>query len=296
MRAEESIMTDTEPDLAALQGWVGRSEVAEDEAAAPLIRRLAALLDLDPAPFTRGAALPEGWYAILFPAVARQSQLGPDGHPRRGDFLPPVPLPRRMFAGRRVRFLAPIRIGAELRRTSTIAAVTPKQGRSGRMVFVRVDHAITDGTTTLVHEEQDIVYREEPAPGAKPAAPETPPALPPADATEVFAPDTVTLFRYSAITFNGHRIHYDADYTRGEEGYPALVVNGGLTALRLIEMAKRHLPDGRIARFAVRNVNPFFVTRHAELRCRIEEPGKLSLWAVDDTGRVLAQAEAGSAP
>ncbi|OYW08489.1 MAG: hypothetical protein B7Z53_04645, partial [Rhodospirillales bacterium 12-71-4] len=115
-----------------MEGWIGRQEVLEDEAALPIVRRLAALLDLDPLAYRRGDALPEGWHSVFFAPVARQSQLGPDGHPRKGDFLPPVPLPRRMFAGRRLRYLAPITIGAEIRRTSTIAAITPKVGRTGK--------------------------------------------------------------------------------------------------------------------------------------------------------------------
>jgi len=281
-------------EIEALQGWVGRSEVVEDEAALPIVRRLAALMDRDAMAFRRGDALPEGWHAVFFGPVTPQSQLGPDGHPRKGDFLPPVPLPRRMFAGRRIRFLAPLPIGAELRRTSTIAAVTPKTGRSGRMVFVRVDHSVEADGQVVVTEEHDIVYREEATKVAGvPAAPPPAPApLPEPTATEVYSPDTVTLFRYSAVTFNGHRIHYDQPYTTQEEGYPGLVVNGGLTALRLCELAKRQLPGGRIGRLAVRNVRPFFVGWQGELRCRQEAGGRLLLWALDEAGRPIAEGEA----
>lgn len=286
-------MSDSLAELDELQRWVGRSETAEDEAALPIVRRLAALLDQDAGRFRRGGVLPEGWHAVFFGPLAPQSQLGPDGHPRKGDFLPPVPLPRRMFAGRRIRFLSPIRISAELRRTSTIAAVTPKTGRSGRMVFVRVEHVIEAEGAQAIIEEHDIVYREDARPGAASAAAPAPaPALPKPAATEPYAPDSVTLFRYSALTFNGHRIHYDLPYTQQEENYPALVVNGGLTALRLCEMAKRHLPEGRIGRLAVRNVRPFFVGRAGQLLCRQEAPGRLSLWAVDEQGRPIAEAEA----
>ncbi|HWX50908.1 MAG TPA: MaoC family dehydratase N-terminal domain-containing protein [Roseomonas sp.] len=287
-------MRDMAAETAALQGWVGRSETVEDEAALPIVRRLAALLDRDAMALRRGDALPEGWHAVFFGPLAPQSQLGPDGHPRKGDFLPPVPLPRRMFAGRRIRFLAPLPIGAALRRTSTIAAVTPKTGRSGQMVFVRVDHSIEADGKVVVTEEHDIVYREEAgkAAGAAPAPAAAPAPLPEPTATEDYAPDTVTLFRYSAVTFNGHRIHYDQPYTTQEEGYPALVVNGGLTALRLCELAKRHLPGGRIGRLSVRNVRPFFVGRKGELRCRQEAEGRLVLWALDEQGRPIAEGEA----
>lgn len=295
-------MPDTLVETDALQGWVGRSEITEDEASLTIVRRLAALLDRDAASFRRGGTLPEGWHAVFFAPTTPQSQLGPDGHPRKGDFLPPVPLPRRMFAGRRIRFLAPVPIGAELRRTSTIAAITPKTGRSGRMVFVRVDHSIEADGVPAITEEHDIVYREEaapggpatggPAPGASPANPPVPPTLPPATATEPYAPDSVTLFRYSAVTFNGHRIHYDLPYTQGEEHYPSLIVNGGLTALRLCELAKRQLPGGRIGHLAVRNVRPFFVGRQGRLHCHAEADGRLRLWALDEAGRPIAEAEA----
>lgn len=283
-----------------LQDWVGRSEVAEDEAAAVLVRRVAALLDRDPSPYRDGAFVPENWHVAFFTPVAVQSQIGPDGHPRRGDFLPPVKLPRRMFAGRRLRFLSPIRIGAALRRTSTVAAITPKRGRSGEMVFVRVEHAIAADGSLAVIEEQDIVYREEAgAAGGKPSGGDAPSAeepLPEPTDRETFAPDPVMLFRYSAITFNAHRIHYDAPYTRDQEGYPNLVVNGGLTALKLGELAKRSLPGGRLGRLSLRNVRPFFLGRTGELRSRREPDGRLSLWAVDERGRVLVQGEAAAEP
>lgn len=290
-----------DPQAQDPQDWVGRSEAVEDEAAAVLVRRVAVLLDRDPANFEPGAAVPENWHVAFFTPLAVQSQIGPDGHPRRGDFLPPVELPRRMFAGRRLRFLSPIRIGAALRRTSTVAAITPKRGRSGEMVFVRVEHAITADGTLAVVEEQDIVYREEagatagkPADGAASPAGETRPEEPLPEPTdrETFAPDPVMLFRYSAITFNAHRIHYDTPYTRDQEGYPNLVVNGGLTALKLGELAKRNLPGGKLGRLSLRNVRPFFLGRTGELRSRREPDGRLSLWAVDECGRVLVQGEA----
>jgi 3-methylfumaryl-CoA hydratase len=290
-------MPDTHVDTSAMASWIGRQEVLEDEVALPIVRRLAALLDQDPMRYRRGDTLPEGWHAVFFAPIARQSQLGPDGHPRKGDFLPPVPLPRRMFAGRRMRYLAPITIGAEIRRTSTITAITPKTGRTGQMVFVRVDHVVEMDGRPVLTELHDIVYREEAKAGAgAPPKAEAPPELPEPHETQSYAPETTTLFRYSALTYNAHRIHYDAPYAKGEEGYPGLVVNGGLHALFLHEMARRNLPGGRIGRFSVRNVNPFFVNRRGELRCRKEEDGRLSLWALNETGRITAQAEAASEP
>ncbi len=290
-------MPDTPLNTSAMAGWIGRREVLEDEVALPIVRRLAALLDLDPLAFRRGDALPEGWHAVFFAPIARQSHLGPDGHPRKGDFLPPVPLPRRMFAGRRMRYLAPITIGAEIRRTSTITSITPKTGRTGQMVFVRVDHVVEMDGKPVLTELHDIVYREEAKPGTSaPTKAEAPVELPVPDETQVYAPETVTLFRYSALTYNGHRIHYDRPYTTEEEGYPDLVVNGGLHALCLHEMARRNLPGGKLGRFSVRNVNPFFVNRRGELRCRREDDGRLSLWALNETRHIVAQAECAAEP
>ncbi len=271
-------------DEAALQGWIGREEIAEDEASLVLLRRLAALLDQDPATLRRGAPMPEGWHVALFGPLARQSGLGPDGHAALGEFLPPVPLPRRMFAGRRTWFNAPIAIGAQVRRVSRIAAITPKTGRSGRMIFVTVRHGIESDGRECVVEEQDLVYREAATPGA--AAAEAPPPVLPADAVrEGFTPDTMLLFRYSAVTNNGHRIHYDADYARGTEGYPALVVNGGITTTKLSELAKRHLP-GPLRQVTTRAGRPLFVGRAATMACHVEAPGRTRLWALDDTGRL----------
>ncbi|MFC0406856.1 FAS1-like dehydratase domain-containing protein [Roseomonas elaeocarpi] len=286
----------TADDVARLQDWVGREEVAEDEASLPLVRRMAALLDLDPDRFRRGDALPENWHTLFFTPVAGQSQLGPDGHPRKGDFLPPVPLPRRMFAGRRLRFLAPLPIGSALRRTSTVAAITHKTGRSGEMVFVRVEHAVAADGQVVLREEHDIVYRPEAPPGAGAPPPVQEAALPEPDLREPYAPDPVTLFRYSALTFNGHRIHYDLPYTREQEGYPNLVVNGGLTALRFGELAKRLLPGNRLGRLAVRNVRPFFLGAAGELLGKQEGDGSVRLWALDGKGRPIATAEASDRP
>jgi len=272
-------------DIDALQGWIGREEVAEDEASLVLLKRLAALLDLDPARIERGAPMPEGWHVALFGPLARQSGLGPDGHAARGEFLPPIPLPRRMFAGRRTWFQAPIPIGAEVRRVSRIAAITPKQGRSGAMIFVTVRHGILCDGRECVVEEQDLVYRAAPEPGAPPAPEPMPPAIPAAALRADFTPDTRLLFRYSAVTNNGHRIHYDADYAREVEGYPALVVNGGITTTLLTELAKQQL-GAPIASITTRAGRPLFVDRTATFAAHREAAGGVRLWALDDRGRL----------
>ncbi|MFN7086045.1 MAG: MaoC family dehydratase N-terminal domain-containing protein, partial [Burkholderiales bacterium] len=190
-------------DLEKLKEWIGRRETDVDHVTIPSVHRLAATLDRDdPKPET-GDVLPIGWHAILFPRVARHSQLGPDGHPRRGDFLPPVPLPRRMFAGKRVTFHAELRVGDEVRRDSVIKEVAIKHGRSGEMVFVTVKTDISSPRGLAITEEQDIVYRGEPDPRAPPPPAQKAPGTPVWMRT--VTPDPVLLFRYSALTFNGHR-------------------------------------------------------------------------------------------
>jgi 3-methylfumaryl-CoA hydratase len=273
-----------------LEEWIGRQEQAHDEVTLPAVRRLAALLDLPPDDYRRGQLIPGGWYVVLFGGEARQSTLGPDGHPAKGQFLPPVPLPRRMFAGRRVWFHAPLRIGDEVSRVSRIQSIAPKQGRSGAMCFVTVRHEIASPRGLAVVEEQDLVYRESSpaAPtgiGASPAQQPDTPAW-----TRTLTPDPTMVFRYSAITFNAHRIHYDAAYTREKEGYPDLVVNGGLTTSLLWEFAAAR--SGRsIKASSSRNLRALFVDRPLTLCGRMLADGKARAWALDADGALAIDAE-----
>ena len=277
-------------DLEQLKKWIGERESDIDYVTVPAVHRLAATLDLDHPMPKMGDPLPTGWHTILFPRVVRQSQVGPDGHPTRGDFLPPVPLPRRMFAGRRVRFVSDLHVGEEVRRESVIKDVNIKQGRTGQMVFVTVQTDISGARGLAVTEEQDIVYREAPAPGA--AAPAPQPAPGKAVWSNVVTPDPVMLFRYSALTFNGHRIHYDHPYVTGTEGYPNLVMNGGLTTLLTLELARAHGP-APLAFVASRNVRPLFANRPITF-CGEPSPDKKTakLWAMDESGAVALSADA----
>jgi 3-methylfumaryl-CoA hydratase len=221
---------------------------------------------------------------MFFPEIARQSHLGTDGHPRRGDFLPPVPLPRRMFAGRRVEFVGTLRVGDVATKSSKILSVTPKSGRSGAMVFVTIRHTISVGTDVALTEEQDVVYREAALPGA--VAP-PPPRAPMSAWSETVTPTTSLLFRYSSVTWNTHRIHYDADYVRTVESYPDLVMNGGLTALLLIEAAIKHLglPKG----LEIRNVSPLFVNQTVTLAGAEPSGGAAAIWAANPDGGLATQ-------
>jgi 3-methylfumaryl-CoA hydratase len=277
-------------ELDQLKQWIGRTETDVDYLTVPSVHRLSATLDReDPIPRV-GDALPIGWHSILFPRVVRHSQIGADGHPRRGDFLPPVPLPRRMFAGKRTTFHAPLQIGDEVRRESTIQSVTPKEGRTGQMVFVTVKTDLHSPRGLAISEEQDIVYRAEADRNASPPAAQRAPGI--AVWSRSITPDPVLLFRYSALTFNGHRIHYDYPYVTQVEGYPNLVMNGGLTTLLVFELARTHASTP-LRYISSRNVRPLFVNREFRICGEPSADNKSAkLWVVDDQNAVALSAEA----
>jgi len=268
-------------------GWVGRSETVVEEIWAPRVAQLAATLDL-PRALGEGEPLPPGWQWLFFNPAVRQSEVGEDGHPRRGGFLPPIELPRRMWAGSRLSYHAPLTVGGTAEKRSEIARIDSKKGRSGTLVFVTLRHTISQGSVIAMEEEQDLVYRAPPAPGDP--APAGKPA-PRAQWSEPVHPDAPLLFRYSALTFNGHRIHYDAPYATEVEGYPALVVHGPLTATLLQGLAAKARPGGRLTSFAFRGLAPLFVDRTFHIEAAESEEG-LSLWARNERGEMAMQASA----
>jgi len=278
-------------DLKHLQDWIGRQETRRDVLTATPVAALSATLDRDdPAP-TPGTALPPLWHWLYFTPLTRHSELGVDGHARRGGFLPPVPLPRRMWAGGRLDFLQPLRVGDAVTRTSTIRDVTVKHGRTGALVFVCVRHEFSTPQGLALAEEHDIVYRDAPQPGAP--APEPTPA--PAPRNEQFSreivPDPVLLFRYSALTFNGHRIHYDRSYVTGVEGYPGLIVHGPLIATLLLDLLRRNLPNAQVKHFSFKAVRPTFDI-HPFIVCGKVEGKTVTLWGRDHEGWLTMQASA----
>jgi 3-methylfumaryl-CoA hydratase len=250
-------MTDT-LDLDHLRQWIGRTEEASDIVTAQLVKGLRATLFLDIGTPKAGDAAPFTVHWCLAQPVYPMSMLGPDGHPTRGGFLPPVPLPRRMWAGGEIEFVEPLRVGDEAKRSSRIADVTLKTGSTGTLCFVSVEHTITTSRGVAIRERQDIVYRDMPG-GGQAAAPTKPPAPPPpAKHRQSHLADAVLLFRYSALTFNGHRIHYDRDYVTKDEGYPGLIVHGPLQAALLVELGAK-LHGGRAPKtFAYRGLQPLF--------------------------------------
>ena len=269
-------------DIAHLKSWIGRTETIEDIASALPLAGLAALLDHETPPWRAGEVPPLGHW-LYFLNRARQSQIDVDGHPRRGGFLPPIALPRRMWAGSRLEFLAPIAIGAKIARRSTIENVQSKSGASGEMMFLTVRHEIASGGVIAIREEQDIVFRDAPktAETARPGEP-----APIADATRTITPDITQLFRFSALTFNAHRIHYDRDYARDVEGYPGLVVQGPFTAMLLMDHHLRRNPGARVGRFSFRARRPHFEGRPLGLCAHAN-----ALWSVDGEGAVGVSAD-----
>ncbi len=285
-------MTERTSDEAVLKSWIGRSQTRTDSLNANQARLMQATLDL-PVELNTGDPLPALWHWIYFPEGGRLSELGRDGHSQLGGFLPPVALPRRMWAGGRVTFETPLVLGEVYTRTSIIQDVTAKQGRSGELCFVTVRHDIADRDQRIaVREEHDIVYREDPKPGSKPP----PLQPPPADFayTDTVTPSAVMMFRYSALTFNGHRIHYDRPYSCEVEGYPGLVFHGPLTATLLAGLAVKNNSDGILDTFSFRALAPLFDDKAFEIRGipNPHEPKVQSLWAETPDGGLAMSATA----
>jgi 3-methylfumaryl-CoA hydratase len=274
----------------SFEAWIGREEDKVERIHASVVSAMAATMDLDSA-LEAGAPLPPGWQWLFFNPAVRGSALGVDGHPKRGGFLPPIELPRRMWAGSRLRYLADLPVDAQASRKSRILKIESKTGKRGSLSFVTVEHTIScDGTPCIV-EEQDIVYREATPPGAANAlAPQRHDADP--QWSRRIDPDTTLLFRYSALTFNGHRIHYDQAYAREAEGYPDLVVHGPLTATLLQQFAVEHGGGRALARFDFRGVTPLFVGRAFQLEGRQGDDGTLVLWARGPEGELAMSATA----
>ena len=236
--------------------WIGNTQAIEDTISLSPVRLLQMTLDDAETTFKHGDALPPIWHWCYFLEAAPQSILGPDGHAPRGGFLPPVALPRRMFAGGRTKFVAPLRIGAPARQTAEIKSVVEKEGRSGHLCFVTVLYTTEQEGTVCIEEERDFVYREEGAPVPAPEVKEFP-AVPEGAWFRTISPDPVMLFRYSALTFNGHRIHYDQPYVTQVEHYPGLIVHGPLIASYLLELVRRN-QDRPVAAFSFQARAPIF--------------------------------------
>ena len=273
-------------ELAAIKKWIGRQESAGDALAPFQAAALAATLDRDDA-YAPGDALPPLWHWVYFQELHRTAELADNGHGRLGGFMPPVPLPRRMWAGGRFTFKRPLRIGQSSRRTSTIVGLTAKQGASGDLAFLVVRHEFSGPDGAAVVEDQDIVYRAAARAGQGVAPPRR------ATVEPVWRHETPTnealLFRYSALIFNAHRIHYDQPYCL-REGYPGLIVHGPLVAMLLADLVRRHT-DATMTAFRFRALSPLYCGAPC-VACGVPAPGRVQLWAEDGGGGVVMEAEA----
>ena len=267
----------------APDGVVGRRNAAEGEVTADGVEELLATFDHPPRRPPAGEPIPPAWHWLYLRTVAPQHELGPDGHPRTGSFLPALPsLPRRMWGGSRLHFLRPIRVGDRLTAASEIVDCAMRQGRSGRFAVVTVRHEVSAGGALATVDEHDIIYREPAAPAAEagrradassPAA-----AAETADFERIVQPDPAMLFRFSAVTFNGHRIHYDHPYVTQVEGYPGLVVHGPMMALLMLDLLHRQRPGIDIERFEFRALSPVFVPQRIAVKARATADGGFATW------------------
>jgi 3-methylfumaryl-CoA hydratase len=275
-------MTNQTIDIAHLRTWIGKQESLNDIATAFPVAALAATLDRKDPPPQTGDAIPLSGHWLYFLETAPNSELGHDGHPKRGGFLPPVSLPRRMWAGGRIDFRAPVRVGDAIRRDSEILSVEAKSGNSGNLVFVTVRHTVSANGTIAIVEEHDIVYRDAAKKG------EAPPVGKPAPQTAMWRREVETnqgvLFRYSALIFNAHRIHYDIDYCRDVEGYPGLIVHGPLQTTLLLDLCRRH--DLRPVRtLDYRATHPVFHQEKFSVNGQPSADGKsVELWTANAAG------------
>jgi len=277
-------------ELAKLRQYIGRTETMVDTITPVPATLHAATLDRDDPPYKIGDALPPGWHRLYFLTAVRPGELGEDGHTARGRFMPPVPLPRRMFAGAKLAFHRPLRIGDEVARTSEIVSLEGKQGRTGDLVFVTVVQRYSVGGELALEERQDIVYRSA-SRGAEGGGPAE--TVEPAPWQREVHPDSVMLFRYSALIFNGHRIHYDYPYVTEVEGYPGLIVHGPLIATLLLDLVRRERPAARVTVFSFRARRPLFSPDTFTVRGWPAADGRsVRLAAVNHEGAAAMTAEA----
>ncbi|MFA9420477.1 MAG: MaoC family dehydratase N-terminal domain-containing protein [Gammaproteobacteria bacterium] len=274
-------------DTDHLGQWIGNKETLEETISAVPLLRMAATLDREPSEIVVGDEVPALWHWVYFLAPTRASELGRDGHAALGDFMPPVPLPRRMWAGGKFKFVKPLHVGDLARKESTIRDVTVKQGRTGKLCFVEVEHCIFVGKELRLSETHNIVYRGAKQPGEdKILAPEAPRS--PEWTSEVI-PNSTLLFRYSALTFNAHRIHYDLDFCRQQEGYPGLVFHGPLTATLLLELAMQNNPGRSLKSYEFKALNPLFDNAPFSLNGK-RDGTKAEMWAANADNRLAMMA------
>jgi 3-methylfumaryl-CoA hydratase len=276
---------------AQVRNWVGRRQTRTDWVTAARVDAWHATLDRDARPADDGDDAPPGFHWTLFPPLSRTADLGDDGHPRTGGLLTPVPLPRRMWAGSRVKFERPLRVGASVEQESTVQAVEEKQGRTGGLIFITMRHLIRDSEGLVIDEEQDLVYRS--AAANQTPVDQAPAGVSPGVWIKRVTPNEALLFRYSALTFNGHRIHYDRRYATITEGYPGLVVHGPLIATLMLELVRDRALDAYVERFAFKARRPSFDGNELAVHGEPDDDGhRIRLWSTDHEGNLGMEADA----
>ena len=272
------------------QAWIGKQSSTRALVTAYQADALTATLDRDDPPYKEWDVIPPGWHLFYIREVVKLRDTAEDGHPKRGDFLPPIDLPRRMWAGTRATYHKPIHVGENISNVTTIESVTPKVGKTGQLVFLKLKNEISGEDGLATTELQDVVYREEAQSGV--AAPEPPP--PPGEAVwkRTIHPSSVLLFRYSALTMNSHRIHYDRTYVTEVEKYPGLLVHGPLTFTLLLDLFRRENTDKTLKSFSVRAVSPIYDTHDFVVEGSPDGENAATLWALNHEGRLAMSAEA----
>lgn len=278
---------DVQAAMPELEKWIGRKRVVEDEIGLTSVQRVAATMDVDPASFKNGDPIPRQWFNMFFPDICAQSELGPDGHPNKGVFLPPIPLPRRMGAGRRVQIMGNLVVGQPATKTAEVAAILPKSGRSGNICVLTMRLTFETGGKVIAVDEFDAIYREAVPPGTKTSATKTNEASTDSEWQETIHFTETMNFRYGSVSWNAHRIHYDADYTRTEEGYDHTVQNGGLTMQTVTDAACRHT-DKTITGLTARLTKPIWVGDTVTIYGKDSDGGMLC-WIADKHGHLCAE-------
>jgi 3-methylfumaryl-CoA hydratase len=271
-----------------LDDWVGNQEKRSEIIHQQSLNGFAALMDED---VPASATVPPGGHWMYFLPTDKQSRLAHDGHAFKGDFLPPIELPRRMWAGGRLTFHGPLKAGDHAEKASKIKSVTPKEGRTGKLVFVTVEHELKNENGLCITEEHDIVFRAAPTNGSG-GQTKSQPAPTGGQWDKIIAPDPVLLFRYSALTFNGHRIHYDRDYCIHDEGYPGLIVHGPLLGTLLMRLAVQNMDGRPLKHFSFRNYSPIFDTASFKITGKADTKDQCTVWVSGPEGELAVSATA----
>ena len=267
-----------------LRPWIGRVRTVEDDVGLMAMRRAAGTFDMDPEGIGRGTELPPHWFTLVGVETVRQKEIGPDGHANKGVVLPPIPMPRRMGAGRRVKVMGRLKAGEPALKKAEVVNIVPKSGRSGDIFVLTMRNTYEQAGRTIAVDEFDAIYRPAVPPGQKTTATVATQARSDQAWSDRTPLTNALNFRYSALTWNAHRIHYDGDYTRSEEGYPALVSNGGLSMHLMVDAALRHA-EGTLTGYTARLVHPLWVGDLIDVRGEPQQAdGKLRIWAADKNG------------